>query len=457
MWEKISTILAGLTLLLAASSTVFASGFALIEQSVSSLGNAFAGGAANAEDASTIFFNPAGMILLEGKQVIAGAHVIVPSTKFTAKIATNVFGGSLGTNNSGNAGKAGVVPNLYYSQKMTEKLALGIGINAPFGLSTKYDKDWVGRYHAVESDLKTVNINPAFAYQATEKLTVGAGINIQYIDATLSSMADGGLVNMNLPAALGGPDALGLGAAGISNPAYDVLAENSADALNYGYNLGLLYQFSESTRLGLAYRSQIKHKLEGEVKTTVPAALAPIGVLFAEQNINGSITLPASASLSLYHRVNDKLALMGDISWTQWSSFDKLTINFEGFFGIAGQSNSTTTENWDDTWRYSVGATYKINDKLLLRTGIAYDETPISDGYRTPRIPGNDRLWVALGCGYQVLDNLGLDFAYTHLFVDDAKMEKSAVPGTEDESRGTVVGEFENSVDIASIQLNYKF
>ena len=193
MWKRSSALLLGLSLLLATSSTALASGFAIIEQSVSGLGNAFAGGAASADDASTIFFNPAGMMLLQDQQVVTGGHVIIPSAKFSATTATNAMGGSLGTNNGGDGGETAVVPNLYYSFKSSDKFALGVGITAPFGLVTKYDDTWVGRYHAVESDVMTVNVNPAFAYQATDKLTVAAGFSIQYIDVTLSSMAAGGL------------------------------------------------------------------------------------------------------------------------------------------------------------------------------------------------------------------------------------------------------------------------
>lgn len=447
MWKKPSALLLGLFLLLAGSSTVYASGFALIEQSVSGLGNAFSGGAASAEDATTIFFNPAGMTRIEGQQVSTALHVIVPSAKFKASTATNAAGNSLGTNNSGDGGKTGVAPNFYYTNQLNEKLAIGIGINAPFGLSTEYDKDWVGRYHAVESDVMTVNINPALAYKVNEKLSIGAGLNAQYIEATLSSMAD---VGLTLPG-------------NVSSPLTDVLVENNADDWSFGYNLGLLYEFNEATRIGFAYRSEIKHKLKGDTTTQLPAALAAsptVQAAFANQGVNGKITLPASASLSIFHQVTDKLALMADVTWTEWSSFKELTLNFEGALGIGGNSSTTTTENWDDTWRYSAGATYQATEELALRTGIAFDETPISDEYRTPRIPGEDRLWLAIGAGYKITENFILDVAYTHLFVSDSKMQKTTDltnPNDEDNSRGNVIGEFENSVDIASAQLSYKF
>ncbi len=449
MWKKSSAILIGLTLLLAGNTTVFASGFALIEQSVSGLGTAFSGGAASAEDASTIFFNPAGLTRLEGQQVVSALHIIVPSAKFkpsTTTPAVNAAGNSLGTNDSGDAGVTGMAPNLYYANKLNQNLSVGLGINAPFGLATKYDKDWIGRYHAVESDVLTVNINPSIAYKVTDKLSIGAGVNAQYIEATLSSMADGRTL-------IGSP---------FSSSATDVYVENVADDWSYGYNLGLLYEFSAATRLGFAYRSEIKHKLEGTTTTQLPTAFASnltAQALFAKQGVHGEITLPASASLSLFHQLTEKLAVTADVSWTEWSSFEELTLNFEGA-GIGTKMSSTTTENWDDTWRYSAGATYQATDKLVWRMGVAFDETPISDEYRTPRIPGEDRLWLAFGAGFQISESLVLDVAYAHLYVPDSKMEKYAMDEgltDEDITRGTVVGEFENQVDIISAQLSYRF
>ncbi len=457
-------------LVLVSAGPVFASGFAIIEQSVSGLGSAFSGGAAVAEDATTIFFNPAGITLLDGQQVVVGAHVIVPSAKFTASSApTNAAGAPIRNaagapissgSSASDAGQVGLVPNFYYANKLSDRFSVGLGINAPFGLVTEYDKTWAGRYHAVESAVATININPNIAYQVNEQLSLAAGVSAQYIDVTLSSMVDGGLVNANL-AALGSP-AANLAMAGdptnLSNPVNDIFAENTADDWGYGYNLGLLYQFNQGTRAGFAYRSQIKHKVSGKVTASVPTSVANLAAagLFSEQSINGSITLPATASLSLYHQVSDRLALMGDVSWTEWSTFQELVINFEGA-GLAGKPNSPTTENWEDTWRYSIGATYKATDALILRGGLAYDESPIKDEYRTPRIPGADRTWISIGAGYQVTDSIVVDFAYAHLFVPNSSINKVATIGSEDESRGTLQGEYENQVDIASVQLSYRF
>ena len=441
------------SLVLALASPAFSAGFALIEQSVGGLGNAFAGAAATGEDASTIFFNPAALTLLEGQQVVAGAHVIAPSAKFSKESANNALGLPISGGNSGDAGVVGVAPNLYYAANLNNGWSVGLGIFAPFGLATEYDKDWVGRYHAVESDVMTININPTVAYRVNENLSLGAGVSAQYIDVTLSQMVDFGLnayVGSGMNAAL---------LPAVSNPDADIYADLTADDWGYGFNLGALYEFNENTRVGAAYRSRIKHTVKGDAVFTQqnPTYLAAFGLdgaaaaSFPNQGVKGDITLPASASLSAYHRINSQWAVMADIMWTEWSTFDKLVIEFDGAL-----PDSVTTENWDDNWRYSVGANYTPNDRLVLRGGLAYDETPIPDAkHRTPRIPGEDRFWVAFGAGYKLTDQMNIDFGYAHLFVQDSKIDKEAVG--EDQSRGELVGEYENSVDIASVQLSYSF
>ncbi|BCA79321.1 outer membrane protein transport protein [Desulfuromonas sp. AOP6] len=435
-------------LVLALASPAFSAGFALIEQSVSGLGNAFAGSAATGEDASTIFFNPAALTLLEGQQVVAGAHVIVPSAKFSKDSSMTISGG-----NSGDAGVVGVAPNLYYAANLNNGWSVGLGIFAPFGLATEYDKDWVGRYHAVESDVMTININPTVAYRVNENLSLGAGVSAQYIDVTLSQMIDLGKIAYAL-------DPVNIPIQAVSNPDADIFADMTADDWGYGFNLGALYEFNENTRIGVTYRSRIKHTVKGDVKFSQQNPDSGLGIVlagaaasrFPNQGVEGDITLPASASLSAYHRINAQWVVMADIMWTEWSTFDKLVIEFDG-----DVPDSLTTENWDDNWRYSVGANYTPNDRLVLRGGLAFDETPIPDSkHRTPRIPGEDRFWVAFGAGYKLTNQMNLDFGYAHLFVKDSKIAKDGLD-EEDLLRGALYGEYENSVDIVSAQLSYSF
>ena len=428
------------------SSISMAGGFALIEQSASQMGNAFAGGAAFANDASTIYFNPAGMTRVPA-QLVGGVHYVDPSAKFDGT-ATDIFGGTVSGGNGRDAGENGVVPNLYITAPLGDGLFAGLGINVPFGLSTKYDDDWKGRYHAIESEVATVNFNPSLAYKVNSKLSVGAGINIQYIDAKLTNAVDQG--------SLCAPTYLSLEADGIlppgSSAACAALTPQGADGFakvegdNWagGYNLGLLFEPSNSTRIGLSYRSKVQQKLNGKARfsSTIPQ-FAALG-LFQNGDINATINLPQSASLSAWHDLNSKWSVMADATWTGWDNFDELRVKFDSFV----QPDSVVDENWDDVMRYSVGVDYRMNSAWTFRGGVAYDETPIPDArHRTPRIPGEDRTWVSVGLGYQINQSFGVDVGYAHLFVDDPKINHTST------SAGNINGEYDADVNIYSAQL----
>ena len=455
MKQRLEILLAGMALL-AAAGHASASGFALIEQSASGLGNAYAGGAASAEDASTIFYNPAGMLLLKGQQISGVLHYIAPRIAYSNERAANVAGSPQSGGSGGNAGNGKAVPNLFYSARISEQLAAGIGISSPFGLVSSYDTTWVGRYHAVKSDVMTLNINPAVAYRITDQFSVGIGFNAQYMKAELSNMIDFGLSaytnSGNNPALLGA----------VSNPRADILGTLKGDSWGFGYNLGLLYTPSQETRVGLAYRSKVEHSLKGDATFSQRdgAYLGSLGLAgaaaatFSGQSISSDITLPASLSLSVYHRFTPAWAVMADVGWTQWSSFDKLVIDFDGSLR---SRPSVTTENWRDVWRFSAGATFNPTPQLALRTGFAYDQTPVPDAaHRTPRIPDSDRYWLAIGVGYALSERINVDLGYAHLFMPDSRMSKSAaVP--EDAARGTLVGSYSGEIDIISTQMTIRF
>jgi long-chain fatty acid transport protein len=411
--KRTVVLLVALTWLVVVSAgSVSAAGFALAEQSVKGLGNAFAGGAASAEDASTVFFNPAGMSRLDGESATAGVHVIVPSAKFTVTSATNPATDSIATDpDGGNGGEAAVVPNFYFVAKAGENLSYGVGINTPFGMATKFDTDWVGRYHAIESNLMTININPSVSYEFTDDFSFGLGVNAQYLDATLSQ-------------------------AQYLAPGVDGYAEVVGDSWGYGFNLGALYKINSHTRVGASYRSGVFHSVEG----TMSVSGTPIS-----GNTSGKIIMPASAQASVIHSVNDKFDVMADVMWTEWSVFEELAFTVPVVGGV-----STTDESWKNNMRYSIGGTYHYDDALTFRAGVAYDETPIPDATRTPRIPGADRTWVTVGAGY-ALDSLVFDIGYAHIFVDDGSIDLV------DAQRGNLSGTFANAVDIVSIEASYRF
>lgn len=378
-----------------------AAGFGLIEQNASGLGNAFAGQAASAQDASTIFFNPAGMTLLPDRQLVVAGHLIKPQAEFSG--TSNIGGGD-----GGDAGGLALVPNAYFAYRLTPDIHVGIGMNAPFGLKTEYDSTWAGRTQAIKSELKVINLNPSIAWKASESLSLGAGLSLQYAKATLTNLA---------------------GAAG--------LATIEGDDYSWGFNLGALWQLSDATRIGLAYRSEVDQKLEGTAQFSVMSAL--------NGPVTADLTLPDSASLSLLHKLSPRLELLADMTWTGWSDFHELRIK-----RTTGATLGLTPENWSDNYRYSVGANYRLNDQLTLRGGVAYDETPVSDAFRTARIPDESRTWVAFGAQYRLSGKSAIDVGYAHLFVQDARINKT-------ESGVVLTGTYDASVDILSAQFTHSF
>ncbi|MDO9466412.1 MAG: outer membrane protein transport protein [Thiobacillus sp.] len=400
MMFRVNRLAAGL-MLMGCAPFASAAGFALIEQNASGLGNAYAGQAAAATDASTIFFNPAGMTYLPDRQVVMAGHLILPQARFSG--SSNIGGG-----NGGDAGGLAFVPNAYFAFRLTPDVHLGVGVNAPFGLATEYDPTWAGRTQAIKSELKTINLNPSIAWKAGESLSLGAGLSLQYAEATLSNLA------------------------GVNG-----VATVEGDDFGWGFNLGALWQVSPATRVGLAYRSEVEYTLEGDASFSVST--------FLNSQVTADTTLPDSASLSLFHKLDERWDILADITWTGWSDFRELRVVTNG-----GAALVQTDHNWRNTWRYSLGANYRYSDRLTLRGGVAFDQRAASDTFRTARIPDEDRTWVALGAQYRMSPTMVIDVGYAHIFVSDASINKP-------ENGVTLTGTYDSSVDILSAQLTLNF
>lgn len=398
--------------LLADSEQASASGFALREQSGSMLGQAFAGQNAYAMDPSIIFFNPAGMSALEGTQASAVVSFIFPRNEFHNDGSPP----ALGTNEGGDAGVNALVPTGYAMTSFGD-FRIGVGVNAPFGLTTEYDEDWIGRFAAVTSSLRTINVNPVVSYQVTPWLSLGAGAQIQRADARLTRIFPAG-------------------------PFGQVQLELQADDVGFGFTAGALVTPGPGTMIGLGFRSSVAHTLEGEAEVdNIPPALGG-GVSEASADFDS----PESVGLSLYQRVTDRVALLGTIEWTNWSRFDELRLEFD-----SGAPDDVTPENWQDTFFVALGANYQVSDSFTARAGVAYDQSPVKDEFRTARLPDEDRFWVALGGTWAMTEMVSLDFGYTHIFVKDASLDEPVVGGA-----AFVRGEYENSVDIFAVQANIK-
>ena len=437
--NKILTLTALGTVLLAASN-VQAAGFHLREQSAAAQGNAFAGATAGAENNSYAYFNAAGLTRQKGTQFNVGGTYIAPKAR-----AENVKYIENGETKRGhdinNIVHAAVAPNMSFSHQVDDKTFLGVSMNVPYGMVTKYDKDWAGSDHGITSKVTSVTVTPMLAYKATDKLSIGAGAQLQYFKAKLTNTAR--------PAA-------------VLSIIDQVNTRLEGETFDIGYQLGALYDVNENTRIGLGYRSEVKHKLKGEISSDTSALGSGVSTMvnpLLNQDINARLTTPAMASIGVFHQVNEKWAVMAEYQRVFWSSFDYLTIrgdstNLKDLMPGGEDHISQVKEKWRDTNFFAVGANYQIDHQWKWRLGLAYDQSAVRMKHRTPRIPDSDRLWYSTGLNYQYNDKLSFDLAYTYIYAHKAHMHtKNITPN--DVNRASV--DFTNSVQLFGFSLNYKF
>lgn len=403
-----------------ACSNANASGFFLKEQSAAAQGNAFAGATAGAEDISYSFFNPATLSRHKGTKINLGGTWISPRS--TGRNAVNQFGETDGYID--NIVHAAMTPQFYASHQIDDKFTAGISVNVPYGMITKYDDAWAGRFHGTMSKVTTATVTPMLSYKANDKLSIGAGMQMQYVKARLRN---GVLLGVH--------------------PVAGIIEDKAAlegDAFDVGYQLGGLYEFNPQTRIGVGYRSEIRHKLKGDV--SFAGIASPMS-----QDISARLTTPASLSVGAYHDINDKWAVMAEYSRVFWSSFDKLDI-----IGEKNPNLSYTEEKWRDTNFYAIGASYQMDHQWKLRGGIAFDKTAVGEEHRTPRIPDASRIWYSAGLEYKYNDKMTFNLGYTYIQADKSNV---ALRGDHkgDTSRGSLNVNYENRVNIVALSLNYNF
>jgi long-chain fatty acid transport protein len=434
-----------------ATAVSHAGSFGLIEQGASGQGSAYAGAAAIAEDASTIYFNPAGMTKLSGQQIVVAGHIISASADYTDKGSTNAVGGDLGGTAS-KTDEVGFIPNFYYSADIGNDVYAGVGVNVPFGLATEYEDGWKGRYHALRSEITSININPSIAWKATDKVSVGFGINIQYLDLELTNALNTGAICFGLT---GGPTCSPPSPVPASG---DSSVKLEGDSTEIGWNAGILFDVNEATRVGVAYRSSIRHNVSGKTTYNLDPALQGVADgataasgfnILQSGGLKAQAELPALFAVSLVHDIDAKWSILADWTWAGWSSLDTVTIIEEG--GAPGNEPTLPLE-YRDTSRYSLGVNYRRNDQWIYRAGLAYDQTPIRTPEQTSaRIPGNDRTWLSVGLGYAPSASWSMDFGYSHLFLKDVEINNTNSTGD------TLTGEYDSTVDIFSAGVNFYF
>lgn len=375
-----SLALAGL---MAIGTSARGAGFALYE--MSARGNALGGALIGLTgDASANYFNPANLTALEGNQVMVGMSFINPGTKVETLVPTPRGPAEVSTDNDTHWW---IPPHAYGSMQVSEKTWVGVGVYSPFGLGSVFEENWVGRYNSYKAIIETVDVNPNIAFKVDEKLSVAAGLQIMKMDLQLKRKLPNMLV-------AGGRD---------------MDFELEGDSVGYGGNAAISYAFTESFGLGLVYRSQVQQTVKGD------AMLTAMGRPF-ETDAEGSVKLPASTSLGANYKLG-ALTLGAAVTFTEWSSFDELRVTFANP-AVMGRSESVTDKNWNNVWRYGVGAEYALTEKFDVRCSYVYDEDPVPDGTSDYLVPSDDRHLVGLGLGCK-MDRYRLDLGYTYLMIED--------------------------------------
>lgn len=420
----------------------YAAGFSLTEQSVVGLGRSFAGGAAVAEDASTLYYNPAGITRLKGEEVVQGLSLISLTADFDKTSATDAIGQPISGGEGGSVGKLGGPLTLYYVKPIDDTTAWGVGINAPFGLATDYDRDWVGRYQGVYSRVMIINIQPTIA-KRWDKLSVGVGADIQYMEVKLQQEIDMGSACFGV---VGPVTCTGLG---LTPQAADGAVTLEGDGIGYGWNAGVLYE-NGGTRLGINYRSKVGHSLDGAADfVRAPAAFTGMG-LFVDTGITADFTTPELLSFGIAQEFSDDWMVTVDLTRTGWDTFQELKVEYDN----PAQPDTIEEENWVDVYKVSFGVDYDYSEKWTFRAGYGYDNSPVDDANRLVRLPDGDRTWMSFGATYRWSEKLEINAGYAYLELGGGdKLGFNHTGSTND----TVIGTFEGDAHIFGIEARLKF
>ncbi|MBY8032498.1 outer membrane protein transport protein [Vibrio fluvialis] len=410
------------------SNLTQAAGFQLAEYSATGLGRAYAGEAAMADNAGAQWRNPAMLTYLKGTQVSAGALYVNPNVDVEGDVS---FYGSTSSTSSSDYANDAVIPNFYISHQVNEKWALGLAFGTNYGMETELDSGFAASHFGDEAMVTTMEANANIAYQLTETVSIGGGI--RYV------MGEGHF-GAKSPAQT---EALGLTKG-------TTLKYMEGDDTSWGWQAGAAWQLTPNNRVGFAYKSEVDLKLSGSANMYVQSygkVLSDTGYMM--------LTLPATAELSTYHQLTDQFALHTSINWTDWSSFEKLQAELDTMGTVMVKE-----ENWKDNYRFAVGATYQVDPKLALRSGVAYDTAAVSTKNRTITIPETDRIWLSVGAGYDVTEQLTLDAAFTYIFAKDADILESRGYDSDNSAEkvgGQFDGQMTGNVWIVGVQASYRF
>lgn len=362
------------------ATQTYAAGFQLSEQSAIQMGRAMAGAGIVGDDLSAVHYNPAGMTLLSGTRMQATGTWVAVNLDYESRDGSVTENGRL---------KGQTIPAGFITHQINDSLWAGLGLTVPYGMGTEFDENWGGMDRGTESMILTFDINPNLAWKVNDKLSVGGGISLQYAKAELGF--------------------------GFDVPSFKTVAHANVkgDSWAWGWNVGMMFQPVETVRVGLAYRSHIAHNADGHTTLDIN------GMRSLTSDMKVRIKTPDTITLSTTWEATDALRLSGTARWSKWSNFKSLSLDNSGFdnqmVDLIASAHSTITNNWDDTWFFSVGADYKLNGQWTVRGGVAYDQGPVENQYRMAVIPDTDRVWFSGGASYKYTDNLTFDFGATYI------------------------------------------
>lgn len=393
------------------STDVLASSFQLFEQDGASVGTYHAGYAAEAADASVAWYNPAGIPLIKNQQVATGGSAIMTSFKYKGTVtvnSTDPASNGVPQQTTAQGGAFGIVPFLHYVAPLSERLGFGFSIDAPFGLETDYGRETPVQYASTLSQVTVIDISPSLGYMITDKASIGAGLDIQPMQAEFDAV--GGFVNPS---------------DGLPITSLNTESVNKATDTGYGAHFGALYQFNQDARIGLSYHSKVRHHLSGS-STLVGEIGQTDGVYLNSDRAIANITLPPYTALSGYYKPSSAWAFMASVIYTQWNVLQQLELL--NVAGLDTSSNTTTDltvtipQRYSNTWQVSVGANYYATERVMLRGGLGFDQTPVSKVYRNTRLPDNNRYVLAVGGHFQATKTIGLDLGYNHFMMNQARV-----------------------------------
>jgi long-chain fatty acid transport protein len=430
---------AGIVVLVAggASGPALASGFLNDIQSTGAASVSTAGQTAIAEDAATVYYNAAGMTLLNGPQILVSSGFVLISTSFENKGTTAPLGdpahGSTGVKD-----QFFPVPSVFATAPLSNRVSVGLGLFAPFGQANNYASDWVGRYQLQNISLKTIDIDPSVAYRVSDTLSLGVGIDIQYAHLKRKNAIDFGTLCF---AVVGPVTCSGLG---LLPQSQDGQFGADAEDWGVGFNLSALYNLGDMTHVGLNYRSAVRHNLSGDADFDVPAAagLLTAGGLFQDTSLQSTVTFPELIAFGLSQKIDDRLTLLADIDWTRWSRIKQVTFTF----GNAKQPAQNLVLNWKDSIRVAIGGIYQLTEDTDLRAGISFDQSPVTDAFRSADLPDSDQIMISAGLTHRFDQrySVAISYSYGHFMAAPVNLPQ--------QNAGTLAGTFQRNSHALGLQ-----